>query len=52
MNTVKKTTLISRLKAAIKAFRGKPISHLYVGLELKECRKCEYRKACTDKKED
>jgi hypothetical protein len=52
MNTVKKTTLLSRFRAAIKAFRGKPIGHLYYGLELKECSKCEYRKACTDKNED
>ena len=51
MNTVKKTTLLSRFRAAIKAFRGKPIGHLCYGLELKECSKCEYRKACADKKE-
>jgi hypothetical protein len=43
MNTVKKTTLLSRFRAAIKAFRGKPIGHLYYGLELKKCSECEYR---------
>ena len=52
MSVVKKTTLITRIKAAIKAFRGKPIGHLYYGLELKECSKCEYRKVCADKKEE
>lgn len=46
MNTVKKTTLLSRIRAAIKAFKGKPIGHLYYGLELKKCDECEYRKAC------
>lgn len=43
MNVVKKTTLIDRLKAAINAFRGKPIGSICYGLEIRECRKCEFR---------
>lgn len=52
MNAVKKTTLIDRIRAAIKAFRGKPIGHLYYGLEIKECSKCKYRNECADERED
>lgn len=52
MNTVKKTTLLDRFRDAINAFRGKPIGRLCYGLEIKECKKCEYRKACTEKKEE
>lgn len=46
MNAAKKTTLIDRLRAAIKAFRGKPIGYITYGLEIKECRNCEYRNGC------
>jgi len=44
--------LITRIRAAIKAFRGKPIGHLYYGLEIKECSKCEYRNEWRGVKEE
>lgn len=51
MNVVKKPTLIDRLRAAINAFRGKPIGSISYGLEIRECSKCEYRKGCSAKEE-
>lgn len=46
MNKVKKTTLWDRLKAAARAFKGRPVSALTLGVEVKRCDKCE-RGDCT-----
>ena len=48
MNKVKKTTLWDRLKAAARAFKGKPVGSLTFGLEIKRCDECEYHKRCKD----
>lgn len=44
MNQVSKTTLLDRIKNAIRAFQGKPIQTLYLGLDVKRCDECEYKK--------
>ena len=41
MNKVKKTTFWDRLKNAAKAFRGKPLSSITLGLEVKRCDECD-----------
>ena len=43
MNKLKRTTFGDRLKAAVRAFKGRPISQLYLGLEVKRCDECEYK---------
>lgn len=40
MNKVSRVRLRSRLKAAIRAFRGKPVGHLYLGVDVKRCSDC------------
>lgn len=40
MNKVKKTGLWGRLKAAARAFRGKPAGSITFGLEIKRCSEC------------
>ena len=46
MNKAKKTTFWDRLKAAARAFKGKPVSSLTRGLHVKRCDECE-RGDCT-----
>lgn len=48
MNKIKKTTLIDRLKDALRAFRGKPAKGLNIslGVEVKSCKDCE-REDCS-----
>ena len=41
MNKIKPTSLRDRVKAAVRAFRGKPISTLFLGVEVKRCDKCD-----------
>lgn len=43
MNRLKQTTLLDRIKNAIRAFQGKPIQTLYLGLDVKRCDECEYK---------
>lgn len=43
MNTIKQTTLIERFQNAIRAFRGKPIQSISLGLDIKRCDECEYK---------
>lgn len=43
MNQVKQTTLLDRIKNAIRAFQGKPIQTLYLGLDAKRCDECDYK---------
>lgn len=43
MNDIKRTTLKDRVQSAITAFRGKPEFKMYYGLEVKQCKNCEYR---------
>lgn len=40
MNKVSRVRFRSRLKAAIRAFRGKPAGHLYLGVDVKRCSEC------------
>lgn len=41
MNKAKKTTLWDRLKAAARAFKGKPAGSITFGLEIKRCSECK-----------
>ena len=41
MNKVKKTALWDRLRNAARAFKGKPVSSISFGLEVKRCDKCD-----------
>ena len=43
MNQLKQTTLLDRIKNAIRAFQGKPIQTLSLGLDVKRCDECEYK---------
>lgn len=43
MNTIKRTTFLDRLNNAIKAFKGRTISSLYVGVDVKRCDQCTYK---------
>ena len=40
-NKIKKQTFFNRIRAAIRALRGKPRDSITLGVEVKECRKCE-----------
>lgn len=42
-NKIKRTTLINRLKNAVRAFRGCPIQSLTLGLDIKRCDQCDYK---------
>lgn len=41
MNEVKKTTLKDRIRAAVRAFQGKPALHLDLGVKVHRCSECE-----------
>lgn len=41
MNEVKKTTLLDRIRAAVRAFQGKPKDHIDVGVRVNRCSECE-----------
>lgn len=41
MNEVKKTTLLDRIRAAVRAFQGKPKDHIDVGVRVVRCNECE-----------
>lgn len=43
MREIKKTTFSDRMRNAIKTFRGKPISTLYLGVDVKRCDQCDYK---------
>lgn len=40
MNEINHAKLRSRLKAAIRAFCGKPVGHLYLGVDVRRCSDC------------
>ena len=40
MSKIYRLNLRRRLKAAIRAFRGKPVANLYLGVEVKRCSDC------------
>lgn len=42
MSEVKKTTLSDRLRAAVRAFLGKPKDYIDVGVRIKRCSECEH----------
>ena len=42
-NTIKKTTLVDRVKRSVEAFKGNPIGNLYFGIDVKRCDQCEYK---------
>ena len=44
MKEVKRTTIIDRIKNAIKAFMGKPLGSFTYGIEIKKCSECGYKK--------
>lgn len=43
MNNMKRTTLMDRIKNAIRAFQGKPIQSISLGVDVKRCDECEYK---------
>ena len=43
MNKVRRTSFLDRLNNAVKAFKGRPISTLYLGMDVKRCDKCSYK---------
>lgn len=43
MSEVRRTNFLDRLENAIRAFNGKPIGSVYLGLDVKRCDKCEYK---------
>lgn len=43
MNTIGQVTLMDRLKNAIRAFQGKPIQSISLGIDIKRCDECEYK---------
>ena len=43
MNQLKQTTLLDRIKNAIRAFRGRPIQTVSFGIDVKRCDECEYK---------
>jgi hypothetical protein len=43
MNTIVQVTLMDRLRNAIRAFQGKPIQSLSLGIDIKRCDECEYK---------
>lgn len=42
-NTIKKTTLVDRVKRSVEAFKGTPIGNLYFGIDIKRCDQCEHK---------
>lgn len=42
---VKRRTLTDRLRAAYKAFFGKPIGAINMGIDVRKCSECEYKRA-------
>ena len=42
-NKIKRTTLLDRLKNAIRAFQGKPIQSISLGIDIKRCDECEHK---------
>ena len=42
-NTIKKTTLVDRVKRSVEAFKGNPVGNLYFGVDIKRCDQCEYK---------
>ena len=38
---MKKRTLLDRIRAAIRAFRGKPIGSVSFGIDVKRCSECD-----------
>ena len=45
MNKVKKATLLDRIRAAVRAFQGKPAETLNLGIDVKRCDECCIKKA-------
>lgn len=45
MNKVKKTTLLDRIRAAVRAFQGKPAKSINLGIDVKRCDECCIKKA-------
>ena len=43
MNTISQTTFMDRIKNAIRAFKGKPIQSISLGIDVKRCDECEYK---------
>lgn len=43
MNNINRTTLMDRIKNAVRAFQGKPIQSISLGLDVKRCDECEYK---------
>ena len=43
MNQVKPTTLGTRIRAAIRAFKGEPIGSLTFGIDIKKCSECNHK---------
>lgn len=44
MNKIYRPNLRRRLKAAIHAFRGKSVGHIYFGVDVKRCSECRCTK--------
>ena len=42
-NTIKKTTLMDRVKRAVDAFKENSIDNLYFGVDIKRCDQCEHK---------
>ena len=42
-NTIKKTTLVDRVKRAVDAFKENSIGNLYFGVDIKRCDQCEHK---------
>ena len=45
MNKVKKTTLLDRIRAAVRAFQGKPAESINLGIDVKRCDECCIKKS-------
>ncbi len=43
MNKIKRTTVLDRIRNAVRAFKGERISTLYLGMDVKQCDQCEYK---------
>lgn len=43
MNNINRVTFMDRIRNAIRAFQGKPIQSISLGLDVKRCDECEYR---------
>lgn len=49
MNQVKKSTFANRIRNAWRAFCGKPLHTLALGVDVKQCKDCDYRVAAEDR---